>query len=74
MLNSGATTSTFVSCQRALHLNPVLHLKYEPFCSVNELLAKIIAHNLTEVIHEMYETGIEPRLPESFRLVRINRF
>ena len=27
---------------------------------VNELLAKIIAYNLTVVIHEMYENGIEP--------------
>lgn len=26
----------------------------------NELLAKIIAYNLTVVIHEMYENGIEP--------------
>jgi len=27
----------------------------------NELLAKIIAYNLTVVIHEIYENGIEPR-------------
>lgn len=27
---------------------------------VNELLAKIIAFNLTVVIHEMYENGIQP--------------
>jgi hypothetical protein len=27
---------------------------------VNELLAKVIAYNLTIVIHEMYENGIEP--------------
>lgn len=27
---------------------------------VNELLCKIIAYNLTVVIHEMYENGIEP--------------
>ena len=27
---------------------------------VNELLAKIIAYNLTVVIHEMYENGISP--------------
>jgi len=27
---------------------------------MNELLAKIIAYNLTVVIHEMYENGIEP--------------
>lgn len=27
---------------------------------VNELLAKIIAYNLTVVIHEMYENGIQP--------------
>lgn len=27
---------------------------------VNELLAKVIAYNLTVVIHEMYENGIEP--------------
>ncbi|MPM85283.1 hypothetical protein SDC9_132361 [bioreactor metagenome] len=26
----------------------------------NELLAKIIAYNLTVVIHEMYENGINP--------------
>ncbi len=27
---------------------------------VNELLAKIVAYNLTVVIHEMYENGINP--------------
>ena len=27
---------------------------------INELLAKIIAYNLTVVIHEMYENGISP--------------
>jgi len=27
---------------------------------VNELLAKIVAYNLTVVIHEMYENGVEP--------------
>jgi transposase len=27
---------------------------------INELLAKIVAYNLTVVIHEMYENGIEP--------------
>jgi len=27
---------------------------------VNELLAKIIAYNMTVVIHEMYENGISP--------------
>ncbi len=32
-----------------------------PTAQVNELLAKIIAYNLTVVIHEMYENGIEPR-------------
>jgi transposase len=26
----------------------------------NELLAKIIAYNLTVIIHEMYENGISP--------------
>lgn len=26
----------------------------------NELLDKIIAYNLTVIIHEMYENGIEP--------------
>ncbi|MDD2834778.1 MAG: transposase [Methanothrix sp.] len=31
-----------------------------PTAQVNELLAKIIAHNLTVVIHEMYENGIQP--------------
>jgi transposase len=31
-----------------------------PIAQVNELLAKIIAYNLTVVIHEMYENGIEP--------------
>lgn len=31
-----------------------------PVAQVNELLAKIIAYNLTVVIHEMYENGIEP--------------
>lgn len=27
---------------------------------INELLAKIVAYNLTVVIHEMYENGIKP--------------
>ena len=27
---------------------------------VNELLAKLIAYNLTVVIHEMHENGVEP--------------
>jgi len=31
-----------------------------PTAQVNELLAKIIAYNLTVVIHEMYENGINP--------------
>lgn len=31
-----------------------------PVTQVNELLAKIIAYNLTVVIHEMYENGINP--------------
>jgi transposase len=31
-----------------------------PVAQVNELLAKIIAYNLTVVIHEMYENGIRP--------------
>jgi hypothetical protein len=31
-----------------------------PTAQVNELLAKIIAYNLTVVIHEMYENGIQP--------------
>jgi transposase len=31
-----------------------------PTAQVNELLAKIIAYNLTVVIHEMYENGIRP--------------
>ncbi len=31
-----------------------------PVAQVNELLAKIIAYNLTVVIHEMYENGIKP--------------
>lgn len=31
-----------------------------PTAQVNELLAKIVAYNLTVVIHEMYENGIEP--------------
>ena len=31
-----------------------------PVAKVNELLAKIIAYNLTVVIHEMYENGIQP--------------
>jgi transposase len=31
-----------------------------PTAHVNELLAKIIAYNLTMVIHEMYENGINP--------------
>ncbi len=30
-----------------------------PTAQVNELLAKIVAYNLTVVIHEMYENGIE---------------
>jgi transposase len=31
-----------------------------PTAQVNELLAKIIAYNLTVVIHEIYENGINP--------------
>ena len=31
-----------------------------PVAQVNELLAKIIAYNLTVVIHEMHENGINP--------------
>ena len=31
-----------------------------PVAQINELLAKIIAYNLTVVIHEMYENGIQP--------------
>ena len=31
-----------------------------PTAQVNELLAKIIAYNLTVIIHEMYENGINP--------------
>jgi transposase len=31
-----------------------------PIAQVNELLAKIVAYNLTVVIHEMYENGINP--------------
>ena len=31
-----------------------------PTAQVNELLAKIVAYNLTVVIHEMYENGIQP--------------
>lgn len=31
-----------------------------PTAQVNELLAKIITYNLTVVIHEMYENGIQP--------------
>jgi transposase len=31
-----------------------------PTAQVNELLAKIVAYNLTVVIHEMYENGINP--------------
>ena len=31
-----------------------------PVAQVNELLAKIIAYNLTVVLHEMYENGIQP--------------
>ena len=36
-----------------------------PTAQVNELLAKIIAYNLTVVIHEMYENGIEPKFLRS---------
>ena len=31
-----------------------------PIAQVNELLAKIVAYNLTVVIHEMYENNINP--------------
>jgi len=31
-----------------------------PTAQVNELLAKIITYNLTVVIHEMYENGVQP--------------
>ena len=39
-----------------------------PTAQVNELLAKIVAYNLTVVIHEMYENGINPDFlkPKSF--------
>ena len=36
-----------------------------PVAQVNELLAKIIAYNLTVVIHEMYENGIQPEFLQS---------
>ena len=36
-----------------------------PTAQVNELLAKIIAYNLTVIIHEMYENGIEPNFIRS---------
>jgi transposase len=32
-----------------------------PTAQVNELLAKIVAYNLTVVIHKMYENGIDPK-------------
>ena len=31
-----------------------------PTAQVNELLAKIVAYNLTVVIHEMYENNVVP--------------
>ena len=37
-----------------------------PVAQVNELLAKIIAYNLTVVIHEMYENGIDPKFFRNF--------
>ena len=36
-----------------------------PVAQVNELLAKIIAYNVTVVIHEMYENGIQPEFLQS---------
>ena len=36
-----------------------------PVAQENELLAKIIAYNLTVVIHEMYENGVNPSLLHS---------
>jgi hypothetical protein len=50
-----------ISPDGALHLNSILHLKSKnQITQVNELLAKIIAYNLTVVIHEIYENGISP--------------
>jgi hypothetical protein len=31
-----------------------------PIAQTNELLAKIVVYNLTVIIHEMYENGVEP--------------
>jgi transposase len=39
-----------------------------PTAQVNELLAKIVAYNLTVVIHEMYENGIDPNFAVSIKL------
>lgn len=38
----------------------------------NELLAKIVAYNLTVVIHEMYENGIEPEFLNTNRFNFLN--
>jgi hypothetical protein len=40
--------------------NQIQKVKDNQIAQVNELLAKIIAYNLTVVIHEMYENGISP--------------
>ncbi len=36
-----------------------------PTAQVNELLAKIIAYNITVIIHEMHENGVEPNFIRS---------
>ena len=43
-----------------------------PVAQVNELLAKIIAYNLTVVIHEMYENGINPKFLHAENINRFN--
>ena len=39
-----------------------------PTAQVNELLAKIIAYNLTVVIYEMYENGIDPKFLQNSKI------
>jgi|SRR3990167_1444109 len=37
---------------------------------VNELLAKLVAYNITVVIHEMYENGVEPTFLPACKSIR----
>jgi hypothetical protein len=40
----------------------------------NEVLAKVLCHNLVCLVHEMHELGIDPRLAEPETETRVIRF